>query len=247
MSAATSGRVTKQVILGKFSAPIAATTTIWAGTLVALDSAGRAVPASTATGLRAVGRAATNGGLDKWDNSAGAAGAFQVEIEEGIFFWGNSAAGDAIAQAQVGLACYAVDDQTVAKTSNAGARSVAGVVRYVDAADGVAVESSLALSRALLAESNASGIAITQTYATAVTTHANLTSATLTDSSGGSANTTIAAITQAANAGSADVGPVKDAIADLAAQCNALRVDLVNLKGVVNSMIDAMKANGSIA
>jgi hypothetical protein len=40
----------------------------------------------------------------------------------------------------------------------------------------------------------------------------------LTDSSGGSANNTIAAITQVANAGSADVGPTADAIADLAAK-----------------------------
>lgn len=48
----------------------------------------------------------------------------------------------------------------------------------------------------------------------------------LTDSSGGSANDTIAAITQAANAGSADVGPVKDALADLAAKVNAILTTL---------------------
>lgn len=44
----------------------------------------------------------------------------------------------------------------------------------------------------------------------------------LTDSSGGSANNTIAPITNAANAGSADVGPTADAIADLAAKVNAI-------------------------
>jgi hypothetical protein len=50
----------------------------------------------------------------------------------------------------------------------------------------------------------------------------------LTDSSGGTANNTIAAITQAANPGSADVGPTADAIADLAAKVNEIRTALVN-------------------
>ena len=40
----------------------------------------------------------------------------------------------------------------------------------------------------------------------------------LTDNSGGTANDTIASITNSANAGSADVGPTQDAIADLAAK-----------------------------
>lgn len=46
--------------------------------------------------------------------------------------------------------------------------------------------------------------------------------ASLTDSSGGTANDTIAAITNAANAGSADVGPVADGLADIAAKVNAI-------------------------
>ena len=46
--------------------------------------------------------------------------------------------------------------------------------------------------------------------------------ASLTDNSGGTGNNTIAAITNAANAGSADVGPTADAIADLAAKVNAI-------------------------
>jgi phage portal protein BeeE len=241
MAAATTARITAEKILGKFSAPVAASTTIYAGTLVALDSNGRVVPVSAASTLRAVGRACTRGGLSVWDNASGSAGAFDVEIEEGIFFWDNSSAGDAIAQADVGKVVYGVDDQTVAKTSNTGARSVAGVARYVDSTLGVAVESSLALSRALLAEANASGIAITQTYSTAVTTQSNLTSATLTDSTTGTATTTVedvgAAFSQAT---------LNNNFADVVAQINALRVDIVNVKGVLNSVIDAMQANGSI-
>ena len=63
--------------------------------------------------------------------------------------------------------------------------------------------------------------------ATAVVQQANV--PTLTDSSGGAANDVIAAITNAANAGSADVGPTADAIADLAAKVNAVLTILENL------------------
>jgi len=81
--------------------------------------------------------------------------------------------------------------------------------------------------------------AYTQTYATATKTHSNLTSATLTDSSGGTANTTVAAV-----AGSGDDTNINNNFADVTAQINALRVDLVNLKGVVNSVIDDGQALG---
>jgi hypothetical protein len=68
-------------------------------------------------------------------------------------------------------------------------------------------------------------------YGTApVTQAANIPA--LTDNSGGTANDTIAAITQAANAGSADVGPTADAIADLAAKVNAILAVLDAATGV---------------
>ncbi len=54
----------------------------------------------------------------------------------------------------------------------------------------------------------------------------------ITDNSGGTANDTIASITNAANAGSADVGPTQDAIADLAAK--------------QQEIIDALRAHGLI-
>ena len=197
MSAATAGRITEEKILGRFSAPIAASTTIYAGTLVALDSNGRVVPVTGTTGLRAVGRACTRGGLDRWDNASGGAAAFNVEIEEGIFFWTNSSAGEEIAQAQVGTICYGVDDQTVGKTGASGTLSVAGIVRYIDSSLGVAVESSLALSRSLIAESNPSGIAFTQTYATASATVAAITAVAVTNSTGGSTADAILAVVTA--------------------------------------------------
>lgn len=75
--------------------------------------------------------------------------------------------------------------------------------------------------------------AYTQTYATATKTHAALTSATLTDSTGGTANTTLVAIT-----GTGDDANVNNNFADLIAQVNALRVDLENAKQVLNAVID---------
>lgn len=75
--------------------------------------------------------------------------------------------------------------------------------------------------------------AYTQTYATATKTHANLTAATLTDSTGGTANTTLVAIS-----GTGDDANVNNNFADLAAQVNALLADVTNVKQVVNAMID---------
>lgn len=216
MAAATAGRITAEKILGKFSAPIAASTTIYAGTLVALDANGRVVPVSSASTLRAVGRACTRGGLDRWDNASGSAGAFDVEIEEGIFFWDNSSSGDAIAQAQVGTVCFGVDDQTVAKTGDSGARSVAGVVRYIDSSLGVAVESSLALSRAIAAVANPEAITFTQTYSTASATVAAMTATT--------------------------PGAGADGTTPSGAQYAALVADVLGCKQNINKIIDALQA-----
>lgn len=81
--------------------------------------------------------------------------------------------------------------------------------------------------------------AYTQTYATATRTHANLTSATLTDSTGGTANTTVVAI-----AGTGDDANLNNNFADLIAQCNALRVDLANAKQVLNQVLDDLQLIG---
>lgn len=97
--------------------------------------------------------------------------------------------------------------------------------------------------------------AYTQTYSTASKTVANLTSATLTDSSGGTANTTVQALTDPTDT-PADADALRDNLvavllpelrnnfADLAAQINALRVDLANAKNNLNSVIDDGQALG---
>ena len=69
----------------------------------------------------------------------GANGAISVQVKRGTFKYGNSSAGDLIAQADVGADCYIVDDQTVAKTNGSSTRSVAGKIIAVDA-DGVWVK-----------------------------------------------------------------------------------------------------------
>lgn len=110
--------------------PQKAATIIYAGALVVID-AGYAAPGRTATALIAAGRAERT-----WNNSSGANGGQTVEVRRGTFAFDNSAAGDAIAQADVGQLCYIVDDQTVAKTSATNSRSAAGRVVSVSEGDG---------------------------------------------------------------------------------------------------------------
>jgi hypothetical protein len=68
------------------------------------------------------------------------AGAISARVRRGIFKFANSSAGDAIAQANVGVDCYIVDDQTVALTSGPNTRSRAGKVTEIDADGGIWVE-----------------------------------------------------------------------------------------------------------
>lgn len=117
-----------------FEFPVAASTKIFAGALVALNASGYATKGAVATTLKAVGVAQALA-----DNSAGANAAINVKVRRGCFRFGNSTSTDLIALTEVGADCYIVDDQTVAKTNGSSTRSVAGKVRDVDA-DGVWVE-----------------------------------------------------------------------------------------------------------
>ena len=95
--------------------------------------------------------------------------------------------------------------------------------------------------------------AFTQTYATATKTHSNATSATLTDNSAGTADTTVQAM---ANVSGGNVSAlitdintnllpaIRNNIADLTAQVNAIQVDLLNIKQVANSVIDDLQSEG---
>lgn len=138
MAALATARSTRERAGEVFDFPVAASTKIYQGGMVAL-SAGYAAPGATATGRIAVGRAEETA-----DNTSGSAGAITVRVKRGVFKYGNSSAGDLIAQADVGADCYIVDDQTVAKTNGSSTRSVAGKIVGVDS-DGVWVQIGLGL------------------------------------------------------------------------------------------------------
>ncbi len=84
--------------------------------------------------------------------------------------------------------------------------------------------------------------ALTQTYSTATRTHSNLTSATLTDNTAGTANTTLEALGGVTYA--ADVPGIRNNFADLAASDNAIIADLTNLKQFVNAIADDLQSYG---
>ncbi len=111
------------------SLPLAASAKIFAGSIVCTDGSGNAVPGSTSTSLKCVGRAKA-----LVDNTDGDAGDLRVDVEFGVFKWANSGGGDAITNADRFKLCWVVDDQTVAKTDGGATRSIAGVI--IDVADG---------------------------------------------------------------------------------------------------------------
>lgn len=142
--ALTADRNTPQLGTGKRRGLVAAAQRIYAGALVMMNATGYLVKGSTATGLVGVGRAEAH-----VDNSSGAAGAASVDYLPGTFSFLNSTATDAITAADIGSVCYAVDDETVAKTHATNTRSPAGIVDGVDDR-GVWVRIDPALTKAAL-------------------------------------------------------------------------------------------------
>jgi len=112
-------------ILGRYF-PVAASTVIYEGALVAVDTAGRLVPAAATAGLRVVGRAEDAA-------PSGSADASKCRVSKGIFGYGNLAS-HLVTVAMVGAVCYVEDDQTVSCDNSVGI--VAGIVVDVDS-DGV--------------------------------------------------------------------------------------------------------------
>lgn len=100
--------------------PMTASAVIKEGAMVSLVS-GLALETVTATTHTTVGVA-----RKRCDNTGGAAAAKSVEIDEGDFPFDNSSAGDLLTNADIGALVYAVDNNTVAKTTGGATRSVAG-------------------------------------------------------------------------------------------------------------------------
>lgn len=134
MSALTADRNTPFKDGETIPVPVAASAVIHAGALVVANASGFAAPGSTAATLTYLGRAES-----AVDNTGGADAAKTVVVRrKKAFKWANLAA-DPVVQADLGKTCYIADDQTVAKTSDTNARSVAGKVVQVES-DGIWVE-----------------------------------------------------------------------------------------------------------
>jgi hypothetical protein len=87
--------------------------------------------------------------------------------------------------------------------------------------------------------------AYTQTYSTADKTHANPTAATLTDNTAGTANTTLEALTSG-SVYATDVAAIRNNFADLAAMVNKNTADMLDVKQIINSVIDDLQALGLV-
>lgn len=152
MVALTKGRKTARMAGGGLrNLPVAAAAVCFTGGL-AIAAAGYARAAREGQGADNTAKAADAAtyravGIFLSDVTGGAAnGDKRVDIQEGVFPFANSAAGDALTQADLGKPCYIVDDQTVAKTSPNATRAVAGIVQEIDASGQVWVDVSLTIS-----------------------------------------------------------------------------------------------------
>ncbi len=104
MAALTKDRATSYREGVEIDFPVAATTKIYAGSLVCVNASGYAVPAADTAGLKFIGVA-----LQQMDNSTGANGDKSLRIRRTGVFEFDAAS---ITQAMVGDPMYAVDDHT---------------------------------------------------------------------------------------------------------------------------------------
>ena len=123
--------------------PVEANSNIYLGGMVALNAAGNAVPASATTtvanALRVVGRAEyVKNGIPGQNaiNNPGAAGAISITARKGVFLYATDGS---VGAAQLGLNCFALDDNTVTALDRA---SGAGVQQYAAAGQVVAIDPS---------------------------------------------------------------------------------------------------------
>lgn len=132
------------VLPQKLNFGVAASTHIYKGGLVALNSSGYLVPVTAATGLIIAGKASFD-----VDNSAGSNGTLTCDVEQGVFIYTNSTSTDQILATDAGKVCWGVSDSQVAKTSATATRSQAGVICGLDASGNVLVACGLVISSML--------------------------------------------------------------------------------------------------
>jgi len=121
MAALTTGRITPQKLGTPFprrvNAGVKANTTIFFGSIVCVDASNRAVPATAATGLVALGVLLEQPGQIPGGSVVGNATdrAVQIQVTPGVFAFDQD--GTVLATTPYGTALYAVDDHTVTITS----------------------------------------------------------------------------------------------------------------------------------
>jgi hypothetical protein len=127
---ATAERSTQEQSGTVISVPLAASTTLYAGTLACVNTSGYAVTAANTAGLIVAGV------VDSTAVNSGSAGDASVRIKRGVFKFANSGT-NAVDQDDVGRAVYVEDNQTV---GDAGSGTVyAGICVKLDS-DGVWVD-----------------------------------------------------------------------------------------------------------
>ena len=105
--------------------PVEANTTVYLGSIVALNANGNATPAASVAGLKILGRAEmVNNGMPGQDavNNPGAAGAISIVARRGVFMYAVN--DGTIAAAQVGQIAFAVDDNSVSASDGGAAVAV---------------------------------------------------------------------------------------------------------------------------
>lgn len=134
MGKLTAPRDTNEIASGATSLvlPVKSSTTIFQGSIVAINEDGFAIPGKKAEDLKAVGRA------EETVENEGGNGEAVVRVKRGVFVFDNTAtAANKLTAADVLGPCYMEDDHTVTKLATGA--SVAGLVIRVDD-EGVAVE-----------------------------------------------------------------------------------------------------------
>jgi len=129
MAALTSDRNTEYSLGDLLSVPVAASTRIFAGSLVCADADGYAVPAADTAGLKFMGVATAQA-----DNREGSDGDLSVVVRRrGRYKYAYAGALD---QTGLGAAAYAVDDQTVdAANGVANSVLVGAIAKVVSASE----------------------------------------------------------------------------------------------------------------
>lgn len=128
MAALTTDRITETKHPGLKSYPVKASTKIYDGALVAVDSNGYALPAADTSGLKVVGVADST-----VDNSSGAAGDLWINVKVPIIARFDASS---ITQAMVGQVMYVVDDHTFDDAIGTNAIKAGRLVEFISTTEG---------------------------------------------------------------------------------------------------------------